>query len=163
MKSVNPAIIGFCGLLLLGSAGGAFFAWSGLFGPSSGSPFAPPVSTQRRDQSAQTASQPFPASAFAYAKAAAGPASAAFAQSWEISRLLPATSNIPPKPPGWRVVGTTEVAGVQSVLVLFEGVSAPEAKVVGDKLPGGAQILGVDGTSVSIRLNGKRVYLNTVH
>ena len=95
------------------------------------------------------------------ASAASAPSSSAVGL-WELGRLegTPGTGK-PLTTPNWRIVGTT-VSGTNShVLILFEGSQVPEARRVGEPLPGGAKVLAVDGQQIEVLYQGQRLFLFT--
>lgn len=95
------------------------------------------------------------------AAAASAPSSAAVGL-WELGRLEGTLGTGKPlTTPNWRIVGTT-VSGTNShVLILFEGSQVPEARKVGEPLPGGAKVLAVDGQQVEVLYQGQRLFLFT--
>jgi hypothetical protein len=55
----------------------------------------------------------------------------------------------------WRIVGSTTVANVTAVLILFEGSPTPIAVVAGTPLPGGALLVGVNENAAIINQQGR--------
>lgn len=79
---------------------------------------------------------------------------------WFGFTLLPnVTLSAPRTSTNWRVAGTTQVGGVEGLLVLVEGINAPNTVLVGQNLPGGAQLLAVETDQAVIKFEGRVVKL----
>lgn len=82
-------------------------------------------------------------------------------QIWEVTArqaLPPRKEPLTPAP--WRIVGVTEVGNDKNVLLLFGNLPATETRKIGEKLPGGAQIVQISQDHLQISLNGQLMKLN---
>ena len=79
---------------------------------------------------------------------------------WFGYTLLPNVAlSAPRTSTNWRIAGTTQVGGVDGLLVLVEGINAPNTVLVGQNLPGGAQLVSVETDQAVIRFEGRVVKL----
>jgi hypothetical protein len=67
----------------------------------------------------------------------------------------------PLTPPDWRIAGVFIERGRPTLLVATDGVPLPTPLSVGDKLPGGAEILAISSDRICLSIRGKRASVST--